>query len=534
MDSRFKRRKASLTEKALYRIQMLPQSNKLQPAVVAVFFLLAFFLATEDPLAQKPSPSASFATATQAPPSSAERAVSTGDTLALLAFYLLKTYLPPGTHLASGFRTSQDQTRIIRQYAEHEDIPVPNEMKADDPKTWGPVLARLRAAGYKIADPGKSQHENENLIVLDLSRPPLSEIQKGCLTAQDKGIILITHTIKEHKNGAFHIELQITEKALALLGLDTQLLKRQGDDQALKTQVIGEMREKLRGETDPQKRASQLKDIQKLAVYGDQAYLALQTDIDRSEEEAKQLAQDNTKRKLLEEISNARDQQNWELAKEKALQCLDLADSRGCKNLVEKIEAQEFYEKAVELVLTEPAWQCDQCKDALNLVEQALEKLNSTTPKLPSTMEAKFQRQLSARVNSCWWRFVITVSLIVILAAILLVGLFFALRPGQLFLECVDGDLHGESFALVQAETVIGSLGEPDGEAHIVINDRKRKISRSHCLVRRSGRRFYLKDISANGTSVNGRPLAKDEYHELRKGDEISLADAATLIVRRK
>lgn len=462
--------------------------------------------------------------------------VQPNDIVALLAFSLMKKDLPEGTRPNSSFRTSKDQLRILRHFAEIEGIPVPADMRLDNPKSWEPVLAAVRAKDYAIAPPGKSPHEDENKIVIDFGGASLSEIEKGCLKAKNRGLIEIYNTILERKNNAFHIEFGLKAMALSFLGLDPQLVKSNEDDQTLKKNIVSEMREKAKSEADPGKRAERLKNLQEtpgLVDFGDPAYLALQSEIEQNQREADQLITDREKRDALKAISDAREQSDWMTAK-------DLAGKFSSKfkdatNLVSAIEAEELFQTAVEKAFgSDPPMQCDECYDALELANQALNILNNATPKLSSNAETKVQIVLDNRVKRCRSQFILRVVLFTVVSLGVLVGLFFAFRPGKLILFCEDGDQHGESFALDQPEIIIGSLGEPDGEAQIVINDRKRKISRNHCVVKQNGRRYYLKDLSANGTLVNGRKLNASEYHELKKGDEISLAGAATLIVRRQ
>jgi predicted component of type VI protein secretion system len=97
-------------------------------------------------------------------------------------------------------------------------------------------------------------------------------------------------------------------------------------------------------------------------------------------------------------------------------------------------------------------------------------------------------------------------------------------------LKCVDGPCKGDTFSLDGPEILIGAV---QGEADIVINDRKRLISRRHCLIWREKRDFYIIDESANGTFVNGQPVSKESGQLLRNKNEISLAGAATLIFQR-
>lgn len=476
-----------------------------------------------------------FAQTPTPPPAQSEQPVSAGNVLALLAFELIKPDLPPTTRLSSGFRTAQDQIEIIRQYARHEGISIAG-IRTEDPNSWLPVLQQLRSAGYIIAEPGKSPHSNPDLIVLDLSRASLSEILAGCGKANRRGVIQLSKTIKEHKNGAVHIELQITSGGLEKFGVDPELARNRSADRDFEQRTIGQLREKSREEVDPQKRIGLLQDLQREVGLGNPVYQLLESDIVKSRQEVEQLEVQQQKRDALKSISDAREQGDWETAVQKAREFVEAhPEALESRTIVQKIEAQRLYQTAVEIAYPEgeAELQCENCSEALPLIEKAIETLKPFN--LPRTTEERFQARLTSRVSRCRSQFWLKTTLWTMASLLTLVGLFFAFRPGKLFLQCEAGDQRGESFELNQPELIIGSLGAPDGEAQIVVNDRKRKISRSHCSVRRSGRRYYLKDLkSANGVSVNGRRLGEGEYHELKKGDEISLAGAATLIVRRR
>jgi hypothetical protein len=476
-----------------------------------------------------------FAQAPSPAPAQLEQPVSAGNVLALLAFELIKPDLPPSTRLSSGFRTAQDQVEIIRQYARHEGIST-SGINSNDPGAWLPILQQLRSAGYIIAEPGKSPHSNPDLIVLDLSRASLSEILAGCNKANRRGVIQLSRTIKEHKNGAVHIELQITAGGLEKFGVDPELARNRSSDRDFEQRAIGQLREKSREEVDPQKRIGLLQDLQREVGFGNPVYQLLEGDIVKSRQEVQQLELQQQKRDALKAISDAREQGNWENAVQKANEFVEAhPEAPEARTIVQKIEAQSLYQKAVEIAYPEgeEELQCENCSEAMPLIEKAIETLKPLN--LSRTTEEKFQARLASRISRCRSQFWLKTTLWTMASLLTLVGLFFAFRPGKMFLRCEEGDQRGESFELNQPELIIGSLGAPDGEAQIVINDRKRKISRSHCAVRRSGRRYYLKDLnSANGVLVNGRRLGAGEYHELKKGDEISLAGAATLIVRRR
>jgi hypothetical protein len=111
-----------------------------------------------------------------------------------------------------------------------------------------------------------------------------------------------------------------------------------------------------------------------------------------------------------------------------------------------------------------------------------------------------------------------------------LFALYFFFRPGSWELRCVDGPCKGETFSLDGPEIIVGAV---EGAADIVINDRKRLISRRHCLIWQEKRDFYIIDESANGTFVNGQPVSKESGQLLRNKNEISLAGAATLVFQR-
>lgn len=471
-----------------------------------------------------------------------DRVVNPSDVVAAVAFSFLKReFLPKETRMTSGFRTSQDQVRVIRDYADLENIPVPAEIRADDRKLWEPILKTLRERGYIIAEPGKSPHEDQNQIVLDLSGASLDGIVRGCQRAEQKGVIKLYRKITEHKNHAVHVEFDLKAAALSMMGFDPQLAKSHEDSQTLKNEILAGARERALQEPDPVRRAARLRVIQKtsgLVDYGDPTYLRLQAEIDENQKQADQLLQDAKKQNALKAIDDAQEQGDWETAEQKADEFVKaFGGTEEAKNIIPKVQAQKYYQKAVEIAypLDEPPLPCESCQDALSSVMDAISALENATPKLPAKMEGKLRDRLIQKISKCRSQFWLKVALWAAASLVILIGLFFVLRPGALILHCEDGDQHGESFALDQPAIIIGSLGPPDGKAQIVISDRKHKISRCHCIVKQSGRRFYLKDHdSSNGTSVNGRRLEEGEYRELKKGDEISLAGAAILIVRRR
>jgi hypothetical protein len=97
------------------------------------------------------------------------------------------------------------------------------------------------------------------------------------------------------------------------------------------------------------------------------------------------------------------------------------------------------------------------------------------------------------------------------------------------WLHVVEGPEVGRRFKLEKDVITIGAVGE---DVDWVIDDPHRRLSRKHCQIARSGRHFWIVDLSRNGTCLNGRMLPKGEPVLLRRNDEISLVDEVVLIFR--
>ncbi len=81
-------------------------------------------------------------------------------------------------------------------------------------------------------------------------------------------------------------------------------------------------------------------------------------------------------------------------------------------------------------------------------------------------------------------------------------------------------------FKIDRNEITIGAL---ESEVDVVLSDEERRISRQHCVISKEKKGYVLVDYSTNGTFINGEPAPYGEPMSLRRGDEISLADAVFL-----
>jgi hypothetical protein len=96
-------------------------------------------------------------------------------------------------------------------------------------------------------------------------------------------------------------------------------------------------------------------------------------------------------------------------------------------------------------------------------------------------------------------------------------------------LEMIEGPQPGDIFRLEKETTVIGAL---EKEADWAIADLSRRVSRRHCEIKRSGGRYFLVDVSTNGTWVNGKPVTAGEPVLLKRGDLIAVAEDVVLRFR--
>ncbi|MBO0801067.1 MAG: FHA domain-containing protein, partial [Blastocatellia bacterium] len=441
-----------------------------------------------------------------------------------VAFTLLvECCLPNGTRLTSGFRAADDQLSVIRHYAEAEGIKVPPNMKVDKPETWRPVVAELRKKGYIIADPDKTPHSSVDLIVFDLAGAPQSAIESAVRKASDKGLVKIERIIREGPRQAVHVELSLTQRGLQELSLRQPLPgtnKENESDDGKKEglRILIELHDQAKGNPARQIALDNL-----MMDFLDPTDLAgrtkLQDEIKQHEGELEKIAQDKDKKSLYEQINNAerddRTEDAYKIAKQGSGKYSEF------QGLATKLEAQIKINFAKEIFFLKKCEQADVARETLAQARQ----LDSS-----NQLGARLDKEINSWASRCTSVTYFWVAFVILAVAGLLVALYFFLRPGYWELECVDGPCKGEIFALDGPEILIGAF---EGEANIVISDRKRMISRRHCLIWQEKRDFYIIDESVNGTFVNGQPVSKEHGQLLRNKNEISLAGAATLIFKR-
>jgi len=442
-----------------------------------------------------------------------------------VAFTLLvECCLPNGTRLTSGFRTANDQLAVIRHYAQVEGIPVPANMRVEKPETWRPIVDQLRKRNYIIADPDKTPHSSDDLIVFDLVGPDQNAIEAAVRRAErDKKLVKIERIIREGPRQAVHVELSLTQRGLQELNL------RQGasppgappDNDKDKKEGLRRLQDLHDQAKDNPARQIALDNL--MTDFLDPTDLAararLQEEIKTHEQELDKIAQDAAKKSLYDKINAA--ERNDQL--EEALQIARKGSSRfpELQGLASKFEALVKINIAKEIFF---ARKCEEAETAKESLAQA-RQIDSS-----NQLAARLEKEINSWASRCSSPTYFWIAFAILAVAGALFALYFFFRPGQWELKCVDGPCKGESFSLDGPEILIGAV---EGEADIVINDRKRLISRRHCLIWREKRDFYIIDESANGTFVNGQRVSKESGQLLRNKNEISLAGAATLIFQR-
>lgn len=98
-------------------------------------------------------------------------------------------------------------------------------------------------------------------------------------------------------------------------------------------------------------------------------------------------------------------------------------------------------------------------------------------------------------------------------------------------LKIVDGIGRGRMYTV---ESDVFRIGAAESERKeekndLVINDSAGLISRFHCAILKREKKWIVVDSSLNGTLLNDKPLERGEPHNLRDGDELTVAGVSRL-----
>lgn len=131
---------------------------------------------------------------------------------------ILLDYVPEGTRLTSVIRSSQDQLDTIVKFARNENYDFKQPPTLADRGTWFPALTFLRAKNYKIAEPGRSAHQQG--LAFDLSGKDLIAIRKAVEQAQLDGRLSIKKIIMEWSNHCVHVEVMSAQTGNEIVFLE--------------------------------------------------------------------------------------------------------------------------------------------------------------------------------------------------------------------------------------------------------------------------------------------------------------------------
>jgi FHA domain len=249
---------------------------------------------------------------------------------------------------------------------------------------------------------------------------------------------------------------------------------------------------------------------------------ALRAEIQQHEKDIQKLIEDQQRAEAVNRMNNALEEQRYADAEKEAETALRLFDDPQIRELLRRASTRRLVEEAKDFL-------------AGKEVDKAREKNEEALRLAAEDQEAQtIQKDIDQILSKRKTLFLLKIALAIIFGAGMLLGLYFLLRPRKWVLEGVYGLCQEEIFPLDKDEIRIGALGPPHGECDLVIRDPGHRISPLHCLIVRSGRHWYLMNESTNGTMINDEEVEKGKMVRLRKGDRLSLADEAVLVLRLK
>jgi FHA domain len=225
------------------------------------------------------------------------------------------------------------------------------------------------------------------------------------------------------------------------------------------------------------------------------------------------------KEKIEAELKRRKEEEQKKKDEESRQQIID--ETVGARKVLVRTRIAEAEEAILDAKATGNRASLEQAK---KLVGEARRDAQPGDPDI-ERVEAQIKQ-----VEHDWWVGTVELwTLIGVITLIPLVALVIYLLKKERLLEVVQGPQSGDRFKLEKdKETVsIGALG-----VDWVITDPLRKISRHHCDVVRSKRRYFVIDVSSNGTLINGRLIERGQPILLKRGDRIGLSDEVTVVFR--
>ena len=249
---------------------------------------------------------------------------------------------------------------------------------------------------------------------------------------------------------------------------------------------------------------------------------SLQSEIQQHEQEMQQRGKKQQWAEAISLTKKALEEKRYADAEREAETAIQISDDAEARQLRDEARTRRLVEEVKTLL-------------AAKEVDKAHEQNQQALQQAPKDSEAQnLQRDIDNILAKRKTLFVLKIVFTVLLVAGMLTGLYFLLRTREWLLEGVDGPCQEKVFPLDKDEIKIGALGPPNGECDLVIRDARHRISPLHCLIVRSGRHWYLMNESTNGTMINDEEVEKGNMVRLRKGDRLSLADEAVLVLRPK
>jgi len=127
-----------------------------------------------------------------------------------ITWHQLQHYMPKGARLTSCYRSSQQQLDFIVKTARAHGYSFSKTPAVGDESSWSGALKHVRKAGYKVAAPGHSAHQQG--LAYDISGAELGQIEKAVRKAVADGLIRLvpgskSGILREPENNCIHVEI---------------------------------------------------------------------------------------------------------------------------------------------------------------------------------------------------------------------------------------------------------------------------------------------------------------------------------------